>query len=468
MSTIKQILDKEQRRLNKARTNKARPKDMKSVFKLCSPHLEAPAHLAPYVNGLEKAIQEGGVEMTFAAPPQHGKTEVAKHAFILADFLTPGRRHAYATFSGERARKVREQTKKVAFDAGLDPHTAGSTLYFGNGTTIQFVGRGGGLTGDPVDGILMVDDILKDRAEASSPTIRDTCWTWFTDVAETRCHPCASKIVMMTRWSLDDLTARLIKEFDWPYIRLAAECDSEDDPLGRKIGEALWEKMRPLAWLQSKKRSPVTWASMYQGRPRPLGDSLFQEATMYDELPDIRGHRVLHGCDLAYTAKTRADWSVLLSGRLYGQDLYLTNLLRAQVQADVFTARMAQHIRFNVGPVRWYGSTVERGMSPMIRQKIPSFQCQLATTDKYVRAIPTAEELWNHGRILVPSKAQWAPGFIQRVMDFTGEDGGDDDDIDALAAAGDLTLEMCARFGASDLNSQIRRSMGGHLRLIHG
>lgn len=469
--SIKKLLERERREIEQAKTSASPIRCIYDAFTRCSPHLDHPDHLRVYVAELERGIKEGGVEISFAAPPQHGKTEVAKHAFILADQLTPGRRHAYATYNADRARKVREQVKKLAFQAGLDPHTSSSTLYFGSDTTIQFVGRGGGLTGDPIDGLLVVDDILKDRAEASSPTIRDTCWEWFTDVAETRCHPCASKLVMMTRWSVDDLTARLIKKFGWPYIRLAAVCDSNDDPNGRQLGEALWEDKRPREWLKRFERSPMTWASMYQGRPRPVGDSLFQEAYFYDSLPEMRAFRQIHGCDLAYTAKTRADWSVLLSGRVYDGHLWImpNGHLRQQVQADVFTSRMAARVQQAPGPVLWYGNTIERGMAPLIQKQIPTFQARLAANDKYVRAIPTAEQLWNQGKVLLPREAEWVDEFVTRVMDFTGEDGGVDDEIDALAALGDLAIGMMGSAGsASSLNARLKKGkgFGGRFRLV--
>ena len=54
------------------------------VYRICSPHLDPPDHLAPYVQALEACARgEAPVELTFHAPPQHGKSECAKHAFIL-------------------------------------------------------------------------------------------------------------------------------------------------------------------------------------------------------------------------------------------------------------------------------------------------------------------------------------------------------------------------------------------------
>ena len=467
MSEIRKVANRRLNKLQKAKAAGRVVTSLADVYKICSPHLDPPDHLGPYVEALEACALGGTpVELTFHAPPQHGKSEAAKHALIFAASVRPGLRHAYATYNSERATKVRNEVARLAPEAGLDPHTADGYLYLAGGTEIRFVGRGTALTGSPVDGMIIVDDILKDRAEALSPTIRDTCWDWFVDVAQTRRHPGSSAIVMNTRWSLDDLIGRLIQRWAWPFVRLAAECDAEHDPLARKHGEALWPAKRPSDWLQQHKRSPMTWASMYQGRPRPVGDALFQDAHYYDTLPVHKGSRTLYGCDLAYTGKTRADWSVLIRARMYGDIVYITDVVRDQVQADVFTARMKVRIENEPGPCLWFGNTIERGMAPLITQQIKQFHCLLTPGDKYIRALPTAEQLWNPGKILVKRDAPWASAFVKEVSEFTGQDDPEDDQVDALAALGYLAIRGGGASGVGDLNRDLRAAMRGGLRLV--
>lgn len=468
MSEIRKVANKRLNKLQKAKAAGRVVSSLADVYRICSPHLDPPDHLGPYVQALEACALGGDpVELTFHAPPQHGKSEAAKHALIFAAIVRPGLRHAYATYNSERATKVRNEVARLALEAGLDPHTADGYLYLAGGTEIRFVGRGTALTGSPVDGMIIVDDILKDRAEALSPTIRDTCWDWFVDVAQTRRHPGSSAIVMNTRWSLDDLIGRLTQRWQWSFCRLAAECDSDDDPLGRALGEALWPAKRPSEWLQQHKRSPLTWASMYQGRPRPQGDALFQEPTYYDVLPPHRGYRTLYGTDLAYTGKTRADWSVLIRGRLYQDgNLYITDVVRDQVQADVFTARMAAKVEIEPGPVLWFGNTIERGMAPLVQQQVKQFYCLLAAQDKYVRALPTAEKLWNPGKILVPRGRTWTNEFVQEITEFTGQEDPHDDQVDALAALGHLAIHGGMSAGVGELNRDLRKAMRGGLRLV--
>lgn len=463
---LKKVIEKAQRR-NHARKNQVKaPKSINDVFDRCSPHLVHPNHLRPYVQQLEKAVLEGNVHVCFHAPPQHGKSETAKHALVFYALIRPGLRHAYVTYNFDRAMKVRDQFVTLAKAAGLKPHASSQSVTLDGGTEIQFVGRKGGLTGNPIDGILIVDDIIKDDEEGQSPTIKEFCWNWWDGVADTRCHPGSSRLVMNTRWAVDDLPGRLIAQRNYPYIRLAAECDAEDDPMKRELGAPLWAEGRPLEWLQNKKINPRIWSAMWQGHPRIEGDTLFKEPSWYDELPS-GPYMTLHGTDLAYTAKTRSDWSICLTGRLYETgDLFLTRYLRMQVQADVFTGRMAAHIRQNPGPVLWYGNSTERGAADLIKTTIPTFQFRMASSDKYVRATPTAEKMWNTSKVHLPRGEHWSAAFKQRVVDFTGEPGGVDDDVDALAALGDLAIQYAARYDGKEFNRRLRSKFRGHLRAV--
>lgn len=401
-----------------------------------TPQYSDPKHLLPYTLKLDEAI-EREVELCFHAPPQHGKTECMKHAFVSWACRAPGKRHAYATYNNDRALKVMRGVKKLAFEAGLDPHSRDGELLLSGGTEILFVGRGGGLTGNPVDGVLGIDDLLKDRQEAESTTIRESAWDWVKDVAFTRRHPGSSVLAMATRWHADDPSGRFIKD-GYEYIRLAAVCDSDDDPLGREQGEALWPEGRPLEFLQKFMGNVYTWASLYQGRPRPRGDSLFKEPKFYTRLPSYAPSRIGYGADLAYTMTTRSDHSVLIQGRLYGDQLYLTGMLRAQMQAPEFTARMASVVNAKRGPVRWLCSGTEKGVAHFIQKTIPTFSYRIATADKYVRATPLADLFWNPGNCLVPENVAWADEFVAEMCSFTGVKDPADDQVDAAAALGDL------------------------------
>jgi phage terminase large subunit-like protein len=105
-------------------------------------------------------------------------------------------------------------------------------------------------------------------------------------------------------------------------------------------------------------------------------------------------------------------------------------------------------------------------MAPLIQAHIPQFYCLLAAQDKYVRALPTAEKLWNVGRLLVPRGRPWTQEFVQEVQEFTGQEDPHDDQVDALAALGHLAIQGGMSAGVADLNRQLRGAMRGGLRAV--
>ena len=79
--------------------------------------------------------------------------------------------------------------------------------YFRN-TTVR-----GPLTGEGLD-VGVVDDPVKNREEARSPTIRERTWDWFTDDFLSRFSDKGGMLGIMTRWDLDDLFGRVQDQFD--------------------------------------------------------------------------------------------------------------------------------------------------------------------------------------------------------------------------------------------------------------
>src|SRR5699024_5614912 len=92
-----------------------------------------------------------------------------------------------------------------------------------------------------VHNCMIIDDPIKNRAEAESETYRNKIWAEWESTLSTRLQNGASVIVVQTRWHEDDFTGRLLEQSprDWIRIRLPAIAEDENDLLGRKIGEAL-------------------------------------------------------------------------------------------------------------------------------------------------------------------------------------------------------------------------------------
>jgi hypothetical protein len=80
------------------------------------------------------------------------------------------------------------------------------------GGGVRAVGVGAGVTGFGA-GLIMIDDPVKNRAQAESETYRENTWDWFNDDIYTRLEPGGAIILIQTRWHDDDLAGRLLKRW---------------------------------------------------------------------------------------------------------------------------------------------------------------------------------------------------------------------------------------------------------------
>lgn len=419
-----------------------------------SPHLVRPDHLLPYATLLELAIVEGEVRAVIAAPPQHGKTQLTEHALLWACIKYPGRKHAYVSYSAERAEYVSAEFQRLATELGLEPTGRLSGVRLKGGTEVRFIGVGGGLTGFSVNGLLIVDDPVKDRAEAESPTIRRKCVDWFTDVARSRRAKTTSILVMATRWHPEDLSGELVR-LGYQYINLKAIAEGPladdgtvaNDPLHRRPGEALWPSEKPAEFFAEERQDAYSWASLYQGEPRGRGESIFRAPDLgdpedcskrfYDVLPDAALARVVIGVDFAYTAKTHADYSVAVVLGAVESTYYVLDVVRLQVEPKTFGERLRLlAATYPSSVVSSYVASTEKGGLEFVRSLGLQVQGLSANTagDKFTRALPAAAA-WNNYRVKLPAKADWLSTFLSEVIGFTGLHDRHDDQVDALAAA---------------------------------
>jgi hypothetical protein len=147
--------------------------------------------------------------------------------------------------------------------------------------------------------------VARDSGEqADSAGIRDKIYSEYIDTVLTRLKPNGSVLLIQTRWHEEDLAGAILPaDYNgesgmiqcrdgqvWEVLCLQAECEREDDPLGRKIGEFIWPEWFPKEhwspW-RDNPRAARTWSALYQQRPAPFTGVHFSRDMfkMYD--PDM-------------------------------------------------------------------------------------------------------------------------------------------------------------------------------------
>jgi phage terminase large subunit-like protein len=431
-----------------------------------SPGFGRPVHLKPLIEALERAPRQPTFVVCHA-PPRHGKTSAVEHAVAYYMVKNPKVVCGYATYGAELSHSKSREMRDIARRAGVElaPDAQGVKEWrTKQGGGLLATGIGGPLTGFGVN-VLFVDDPIKNRMEAESGAKKQQLMDWWRDVARTRLEPGGSAVVFATRWTPDDLSGELIRQ-GWKYIRLPAIADGTqtDD---RAVGAALWPERYNEAALEEIRRGSgeYTWASLYQGLPRPRGGTVFHATPgtyAAEQLAEVLkrpgGFRRGIGADFAYTKKRSADHSALVTGlgvviekKKY---VYVTHVVRKQIEAPQVAAE-GKRLQEQNGrcPALAYVSSIEKGVAQLMAGYGFRVQAELAVADKFTRAQPYAAT-WNDGRVLLPDTASddpvevarlsWVGVFLAEHLSFTGSDDREDDQVDASAALHDLVTRGSA------------------------
>lgn len=233
------------------------------------------------------------MQVMITCPPRHGKSQRASRWGPLWYLRrNPTARVMLASYGAELAddhgRWVRDQLREHSHTLGvrLDPgsHAANRfDLEAPRGSSIRggmvTAGVGGSLTGKGFS-LGIIDDPFKGSDDANSPAQRERVWNWYQSVFYTRRAPGASIILINTRWHENDLSGRILETEpeNWTLIDLPAIALSDNDPLGRKPGQALWPEQYDEEELARTKRAvgERVWWALYQQQPRPLEGGVWQ------------------------------------------------------------------------------------------------------------------------------------------------------------------------------------------------
>lgn len=311
------------------------------LLKLISPQLTAksifhkdwvsPNHINLIEEKLLELYSRKSNKLIINIPPRHGKSQLVTKIFPLWWLLNkPSDRIIIAAYNGTLAeyfgREILDLYKQVSSEFGLELSTsqkAKSEFVTNRNGSISAVGVGGSLTGKGAN-LIIVDDPIKNDAEANSPEARDKIYEWFNATLLTRLEPNGVIILVMTRWHEDDLAGRLLKQKKWDRIVLPAIAE-KNDLLGRKVGEALWEKRYPRASLLDIKDSIGSYwfSSLYQQSPAPAEGGIFKRSDFryYEQLDGIAKSKefliemdeldLFFACDLAISTSEKADYTVI-------------------------------------------------------------------------------------------------------------------------------------------------------------
>lgn len=318
----------------------------------------------------------------------------------------------------------------------------------------------------------LIDDPIRSRQDADSELIRDRIWDWYINDFRTRLVPGAREVLIQTRWHEDDLAGRVLNHSQWHTINLPALAE-DNDPLGRAVGEPLWNDGTYGYGQQlidlSKSTPARTWSALYQQRPAPEEGDYFKKEWLkpYEHEPDPKTLRVYGGSDYAVT-KDGGDWTC---HAVVGLDpegrMYLLDLWRKQAASDEWIEAFCDLV-IEHKPLGWAEEMgqIRSGVGPYIdrrqrERKAYVFREQFPTRgDKAIRAQSIRGRMALEG-LYVPFNAKWFPSLRSELLSFPA--GKHDDQVDALGLVGQLLDKMVS--GQHPAKPEKPKNISGYKRI---
>jgi predicted phage terminase large subunit-like protein len=386
--------------------------------------------------------------------PRMGKSEFSSYLFP-AWFLGqyPDKKIIMAThtagLSEDFGRRVRnlidsEEYKEV-FPGTLvaDDQKAAGKWSTSAGGQYYAVGVGGALAGRGADLFVIDDPHSEQDIKANSRATFDNAWSWFQTGPLQRLMPGGAIIVIMTRWSLVDLTGRLINfqiknpESDpWEIVELPAILPS---------GKSLWPEQWPIEQLEQKRTAmdPRYWNAQYMQNPTSEAAALIKRSDWriweHDDPPPCEF--VIQSWDTAHETKNSSDYTACTTwGVWYNEEegnrpsVMLLDAFKERMEfPELKEAALNQYREWR--PDSFLVEKKAAG-APLIqelrRMGIPVDEFTPSRGNDKIARLNAVSDLFASGAVWAPDR-RWARDVIEEVVAFPV--GEHDDYVDTMTQA---------------------------------
>ena len=347
------------------------------------------------------------------------------------------------------------------FGVEVDPKKATSREFQIRGRRGRMIskGIGSGLTGHSGH-LIVIDDPIKNREQADSESVRNSVWDEFADSILTRTQAGSKIILIMTRWHEDDLAGRILENMPeiTTYINYECECESDDDPLGRrpasegKLGEPLVPELgKDENWLAETKKNFIamnglrTWNALYQGHPTIAeGNILKKEWWQYYEVEKyfdglLGFDQMIMTLDATFKDGEKNDYVAIEVWGKRENRMYLVDLVNEHLDF----ARTVKRLRLlrakypRIGGIYVEDAANGTAILNVLRNEVMGLIAVKPDKSKEARvnAVSFAIEA---GNVYLPSDRQFSHKFVEQCAKFPNDKH--DDMVDAMSMALDRLI----------------------------
>ena len=294
-------------------------------------------------------------------PPRHTKSEFA--SFLLPAWMigkNPKLKIIQTTHTAELAvrfgRKAKtlidsEDYQKIFQTRLREDSQAAGRWETEQGGEYFAAGVGGAITGRGAD-LLIIDDPHSEQ-DALNPEALERAYEWYTSGPRQRLQPGGKIVVVMTRWSLKDLTGSLIgaqkgiKSDQWEVVEFPAILPDE---------KPVWPEYWKLSELESVKASLSIqkWNAQWMQNPTSEEGSIIKRDWWRkwdkDYIPEL--YHVIQSYDTAFLKKETADFSAITTWGVFypnpdsGPNLILLDAIKERLEFPELRRRALEQYHY--------------------------------------------------------------------------------------------------------------------------
>jgi predicted phage terminase large subunit-like protein len=300
--------------------------------------------------------------------------------------------------------------------------------------------------------LLIIDDLIKNAAEAYNADVLAKHWDWFTNTMLSRLEEGGKIIIIMTRWHSDDLAGKVLAH----YTETGAKVRHISYKALQEDGSMLCDEILSKRSYNAKiKAMGIDIASAnYQQEPIDIKGRLYTSFKTYTKLPtDDHGNLLFTSIrNYTDTADTGDDYLCSINYGVYNGEAYILDVLYTKDGMEITepaTAKMLYEGKVNVADIESNngGRGFARNVETELKNRYRSNYCKINTffqsKNKHSRILSNSTWVMNHIYFPVNWKDRF-PEYYEAMSRYQKEGKNAHDD------APDATTGIAEKINAGD------------------
>ena len=321
-------------RLDDLRSRKKSRDDYLDFVKLVWPAFIQGSHHKIMAEAFERIVKGDLKRLIINMPPRHTKSEFASYilpAWFLGKY--PDKKVIQTAHTAELSvgfgRKVRnlvgsDEFQKVFPGVSLRSDSKAAGRWNTNhGGEYFAIGVGGAVTGKGADLFIIDDPHSEQEAQLGDASVFDRVYEWYTSGPRQRLQPGGAICLVMTRWSMRDLTGQLIQAMaertgsdEWEVIEFPAILPD--------TGHSLWPEFWSLEELEKIRAAipSAKWSAQYQQDPTADEAAIIKRSwwRTWEQVDPPPCEFIIQSWDTAFLKTQRADYSACTTWGVFNNE----------------------------------------------------------------------------------------------------------------------------------------------------